>query len=148
MMKKIGLLLATLTAFSAQADVFPKTEVDAYLMAMHSMAPVNAKYTIQYKAAVESSCKTKLSIEQLSSRDFANVVQALVSSETVDRLGLDASGGSLTDTLQLVGANINCSDLSAPYKAVLSDVEFNKKHQHLSKVLHTWDQVATESQLN
>ncbi|EOW8146928.1 hypothetical protein ACO0SH_005067, partial [Vibrio parahaemolyticus] len=113
-----------------------------------SMAPVNAKYTIQYKASVESSCKTKLSIEQLSSRDFANVVQALVSSETVDRLGLDASGGSLTDTLQLVGANINCSDLSAPYKAVLSDVEFNKKHQHLSKVLHTWDQVVTESQLN
>ncbi|MCV3265041.1 hypothetical protein OGZ01_31160 (plasmid) [Vibrio harveyi] len=50
MMKKIGLLLATLTAFSAQADVFPKTEVDAYLMAMHSIpqltrnTPFNTKY--------------------------------------------------------------------------------------------------------
>lgn len=73
-MKKIGLLLATLTAFSAQADVFPKTEVDAYLMAMHSMAPVNAKYTIQYKAAVESSCKTKLSIEQLSCKLAVNTL--------------------------------------------------------------------------
>lgn len=148
MIKKIGLLLATLTAFSAQADIFPKTEVDAYLMALNSMAPVTAKYTIQYKTAVESSCKTILSIEQLSSRDFTNVVDVLVSSETVDRMGLDTSGGTLPDTLQLVGANINCSDLSAPYKAILSDVVFNKSHQQLSKVLHTWNQVVTESKLN
>lgn len=55
MMKKIGLLLATLTAFSAQADVFPKTEVDAYLMAMHSMAPVNAAF-VEGTAHLGSSC--------------------------------------------------------------------------------------------
>lgn len=146
MMKKVGIVLATVAAFSVQASVFPRTEVDAYLLAMNSMAPVNAKYTIQYKAAVESSCKTKLTIEQLNSRGFTNVVQALVSSETVDKLGLDASGGSLSDTLQLIGANINCSDLSAPYKAVLNSTEFNKKHQHLSKVLHTWDEVVSQSE--
>ncbi|EOV7450024.1 hypothetical protein ACORBP_003349 [Vibrio vulnificus] len=146
MNKIIGLLLGTIAAFSAQASVPPTSEVDAYLLALNSMAPISAKYTIQYKEALEHSCNTQLSIEQLNSRGFTNVVQALVSSETVDKLGLDDSDGSLSDTLQLIGANINCSDFSAPYKAVLNSAEFNKKHQHLSKVLHTWDEVVSQSE--
>lgn len=40
----------------------------------------------------------------------------MVSSETVDRMGLDAAGGSLQDTLSVIGKNVTCSDLNAPLK--------------------------------
>ncbi|HIF8810758.1 TPA: hypothetical protein ACX6FS_002173 [Vibrio cholerae O1 biovar El Tor Ogawa] len=104
-----------------------------------------AKYTIQYKQAVEQKCNTALSVEQLNSKAFTNVVQAMVSSETVDRMGLDAAGGSLQDTLSVIGKNVTCSDLNAPFKALLDDKDFTRKHQHLSKVLHTWNEVVSQS---
>ncbi|HHU1965323.1 TPA: hypothetical protein ACUA66_000766 [Escherichia coli] len=70
-------------------------------------------------------------VEQLNSTAFTNVVQAMVSSETVDRMGLDAAGGSLQDTLSMIGKNVTCSDLNAPFKALLDDKDFTSKHQHL-----------------
>lgn len=106
---------------------------------------ISAKYTIQYKQAVEQKCNTVLSVEQLNSKAFTNVVQAMVSSETVDRMGLDAAGGSLQDTLSVIGKNVTCSDLNAPFEALLDDKDFTRKHQHLSKVLHTWDEVVSQS---
>ncbi|MFH7097293.1 hypothetical protein ACHWI2_32775, partial [Klebsiella pneumoniae] len=108
-------------------------------------SPITAKYTIQYKQAVEQKCNTALSVEQLNSKAFTNVVQAMVSSETVDRMGLDAAGGSLQDTLSVIGKNVTCSDLNAPFKALLDDKDFTRKHQHLSKVLHTWNEVVSQS---
>lgn len=142
----INLILATIVSCSSvYAATLPTSEVDAYILAMNTMSPINAKYTILYKQAVEQKCNTALSIEQLNSKAFTNVVQAMVSSETVDRMGLDAAGGSLQDTLSVIGKNVTCSNLNAPFKALLDDKGFTRKHQHLSKVLHTWDEVVSQS---
>ncbi|EOW9552664.1 hypothetical protein ACY3XD_003628 [Vibrio cholerae] len=116
-------------------------EVDAYILAMKTMSPITATYTILYKQAIEQRCDTDLSVDQLNSKGFTNVVQAMVSSETVDKMGLDAAGGSLQDTLSVIGNNVSCSDLNAPFKALLDNKDFTQKHQHLSKVLHTWNEV-------
>ncbi|ECH9910992.1 hypothetical protein AN319_24910 [Salmonella enterica subsp. enterica serovar Heidelberg] len=41
--------------------------------------------------------------------------------------------------------HVTCSDLNAPFKALLDDKDFTRKHQHLSKVLHTWNEVVSQS---
>jgi len=138
-------IMASSLSLAGYAAAFPNSEVEAYILAMNTMSPITAKYTIQYKQAVEQKCNTALSVEQLNSKAFTNVVQAMVSSETVDRMGLDAAGGSLQDTLSVIGKNVTCSDLNAPFKALLDDKDFTRKHQHLSKVLHTWDEVVSQS---
>lgn len=144
--KVITLIMAAAASCSSvYAATLPTSEVDAYILAMNTMSPITAKYTIQYKQAVEQKCNTALSVEQLNSKAFTNVVQAMVSSETVDRMGLDAAGGSLQDTLSVIGKNVTCSDLNAPFKALLDDKDFTRKHQHLSKVLHTWNEVVSQS---
>ncbi|MDZ3971802.1 hypothetical protein U0806_00235 [Escherichia coli] len=135
------IMVAAASCSSAYAATLPTSEVDAYILAMNTMSPITAKYTIQYKQAVEQKCNTALSVEQLNSKAFTNVVQAMVSSETVDRMGLDAAGGSLQDTLSVIGKNVTCSNLNAPFEALLDDKDFTRKHQHLSKVLHTWNEV-------
>lgn len=102
--KVIALIMAVaVSGSSVYAATLPISEVDAYILAMNTMSPITAKYTIQYKQAVEQKCNTALSVEQLNSKAFTNVVQAMVSSETVDRMGLDAAGGSLQDTLSVIG---------------------------------------------
>ncbi|WP_422824275.1 hypothetical protein [Xenorhabdus siamensis] len=136
--------MAIALSTAGYAASLPNNEVDAYILAMNTMSPITAKYTIHYKQAVEQHCNTSMTVDQLNSKDFTNVVQTMVSSETVDRMGLDAAG-SLQDTLFVIGKNVNCSDLNAPFKALLDDKDFNKKHQHLSKVLHTWDEVVSQS---
>lgn len=144
--KVITLIMAAAASCSSvYAATLPTSEVDAYILAMNTMSPITAKYTIQYKQAVEQKCNTALSVEQLNSKAFTNVVQAMVSSETVDRMGLDAAGGSLQDTLSVIGKNVTCSDLNAPFKALLDDKDFTRKHQHLSKVLHTWNGTVANS---
>ncbi|MER3922224.1 hypothetical protein J9A98_27160 [Klebsiella pneumoniae] len=140
--KVITLIMAAAASCSSvYAATLPTSEVDAYILAMNTMSPITAKYTIQYKQAVEQKCNTALSVEQLNSKAFTNVVQAMVSSETVDRMGLDAAGGSLQDTLSVIGKNVT----NAPFKALLDDKDFTRKHQHLSKVLHTWNEVVSQS---
>ncbi|MSS33533.1 hypothetical protein EX353_28315 (plasmid) [Klebsiella pneumoniae] len=134
-------MAAAASCSSVYAATLPTSEVDAYILAMNTMSPITAKYTIQYKQAVEQKCNTALSVEQLNSKAFTNVVQAMVSSETVDRMGLDAAGGSLQDTLSVIGKNVT----NAPFKALLDDKDFTRKHQHLSKVLHTWNEVVSQS---
>lgn len=107
--KVITLIMAAAASCSSvYAATLPTSEVDAYILAMNTMSPITAKYTIQYKQAVEQKCNTALSVEQLNSKAFTNVVQAMVSSETVDRMGLDAAGGSLQDTLSVIGKNVTC----------------------------------------
>lgn len=136
--KAIALIVAAAASCSSVfAATSPSNDVDAYILAMNAMSPITARYAIHYKQVVEQRCNTSLNVEQLNSNGFTNVVLAMVNSETVDKLGLDAAGGSLQDTLSVIGKNISCSDLNAPYKALLDDRHFNEKHQHLSKVLQT-----------
>ncbi len=144
--KLIALIISAATSCSSvYAATLPANEVGSYIHAMNTMSPITEKYTIQYKQAVDQKCNTVLGAEQLNSTAFTNVVQAMVSSETVDRMGLDAAGGSLQDTLSMIGKNVTCSDLNAPFKALLDDKDFTSKQQHLSKVLHTWDDVVSQS---
>ncbi|HHV0983094.1 MULTISPECIES: hypothetical protein [Enterobacterales] len=107
--KLIALIISAATSCSSvYAATLPANEVGSYILAMNTMSPITAKYTIQYKQAVEQKCNTVLGVEQLNSTAFTNVVQAMVSSETVDRMGLDAAGGSLQDTLSMIGKNVTC----------------------------------------
>ncbi|RAW93202.1 hypothetical protein CKY04_22470 [Photorhabdus sp. S8-52] len=126
------LMLAPLVS---SADSPNDNEVGAYILALNTMSPIMAKYTVYYKEAVEQSCNAS----GADSTGFTNVVQALVSGETVDKMGLD--GNALQDTLKAVGCSISCTDLNAPFKTILSDESFKKKHGHLSKALQTWNEV-------
>lgn len=76
--KVITLIMAAAASCSSvYAATLPTSEVDAYILAMNTMSPITAKYTIQYKQAVEQKCNTALSVEQLNSKAFTNVVQAM-----------------------------------------------------------------------
>ncbi|MCV5274888.1 hypothetical protein OFC49_29540, partial [Escherichia coli] len=51
--KVITLIMAAAASCSSvYAATLPTSEVDAYILAMNTMSPITAKYTIQYKQAV------------------------------------------------------------------------------------------------
>lgn len=135
------LIAAALSINTPYTAASPASEVESYLIALNSMSPTSAQHTIVYKTVVEKQCGKALTVNQLRSTGFNNVIHAMESSETVVRMGLDGDGSALQDTLAIVGKNISCSDLNAPFSALLSDAAYNKKHEHLSKILRVWNEV-------
>ena len=63
------IMVAAASCSSAYAATLPTSEVDAYILAMNTMSPITAKYTIQYKQAVEQKCNTCLLYTSPSPRD-------------------------------------------------------------------------------
>lgn len=146
MIKLNGIAAVILFFVMAINSVYAHSQDDkseAYIMALRTVSPVTAKYTILYKEAVEARCNTSLTVQQLNSTEFINVIQMLVFSDTVKVVGIEKADTLLNDTLVLVEKNINCVDLNAPFAAALNDSEFIEKHQHLSKVLQTWNHVVS-----
>lgn len=143
MKKSISILFSILVpglAVAATAD----SSVDAYLLALNTISPDVAKFTVQYKEAIESKCTTKLSVEQLKSPDFSNVVSALLFSENVQTLNIDRND-ALHDTMNIIGKNLKCNDLNAPFTALLNDQIYQEKHTHLAKILHNLNVVTAST---
>ncbi|HHU1965321.1 TPA: hypothetical protein ACUA66_000764 [Escherichia coli] len=63
--KLIALIISAATSCSSvYAATLPANEVGSYILAMNTMSPITAKYTIQYKQAVEQKCNTVLGVPE------------------------------------------------------------------------------------
>lgn len=139
MNKKISLLLSVFIPGLAVATT-SDSSVDAYLLALKTVSPDVARYTVQYKEAIESKCNIQLTVNQINSPGFNNVVNALLFSDRVQTMNIDRNN-TLRDTMTIVGQNYNCNDLNAPFMALLNDKSYQAKHSHLVKVLQNMDAV-------
>jgi len=62
--KLIALIISAATSCSSvYAATLPANEVGSYILAMNTMSPITAKYTIQYKQAIEQKCNTALGLK-------------------------------------------------------------------------------------
>lgn len=141
MKKSVSLLLSILIPGLAVAAT-PDSSADAYLLALNTVSPDIAQYTVQYKEAIESKCNTQLSVTQLKSPEFNNVVNALLFSDNAQTMNIDRNN-ALRDTMSIIGQNFKCDDLNAPFQALLNDHTYQVKHAHLSKLLHNLDAVVS-----
>ncbi|WP_387692180.1 hypothetical protein [Photorhabdus sp. RM71S] len=53
-----------LTPLVSSAGSPNDNEVGAYILALNTMSPIMAKYTVYYKEAVEQSCNANLTVAQ------------------------------------------------------------------------------------
>jgi len=141
-MKKGVCILVSVLAPSLAVAATTDISTDAYLLALNTVSPDIAQYTVQYKEAIESKCNTKLSIAQLKSPEFNNVVSALLFSENAQTMNLDINN-PLRDTMTIVGKNFKCDDLNAPFNALLNDSAYQVKHERLSKLFQNLNAVVS-----
>ena len=141
MKKSVSLLLSILIPSLSMATT-QDISADAYLLALNTVSPDIAQYTIQYKDAIESKCNTQLSVTQLKSPEFNNVVNALLFSDNAQTMNIDRNN-ALHDTMSIIGQNFKCDDLNAPFRALLNDSTYQVKHARLSTLFHNWNAVVS-----
>ena len=146
-MKKVILAtLAALTVTPAFATTAPydanklrDVQMEGYLIALNTWAPSRAKYTMNLKQFVEQKCRTLLTVEDLNSDGFVNIVTALDSMDTLIGRGIEDSG-LVSAVTESVKKNTSCVSFDKDFELLVNDVYINANYPKFSNFVHAWDE--------
>lgn len=144
--KLVGLLAIGLTFSSASLASISNLDpaIEGFLIGVGSISPQKAQYTLIQKEAFESRCNKELSVEELASESFQNIVFAIEVSETMESTGREERGVNAA-ALEAAKLYIDCTNFDRTFTQMIQDKEINDRYKNYTKLLKLWNQSYLDS---
>lgn len=110
---------------------------EGYLLALGTMAPNRAKFTVIHKDFVENKCGSKLTITSVNSTGFQSIITALEAAERMTSTGLEKNT-LLGVVMTSVMSNTSCKSFSSDFEALTNDKLITQGYPKFKKFITTW----------